>query len=160
MLYPRTLYLLRHAETVEAETGLADFDRALTEAGRTQCVQVAEQLADTTFDMILCSAAKRTVETVELALPGHKFMKLRQLYNASAPGILEIMAENVPSRARKVLLVAHNPGISDLTRQFIADAPHEVQGLHPASLAVFEVAGEWNALKPATSRLQSFFDSA
>lgn len=159
MLYPRTLYLLRHADAVETQAGLADTDRPLTEAGRAQCEQVKAQLAEVTFDMILCSTAKRTVETVELALPERKFMKLRQLYNASAPNLLAVMAENIPSRAQKVLVVAHNPALSDLTRQFIRDKHPGIKGLQPASIAIFEMAGEWNALSPAASNFQSLFDA-
>jgi phosphohistidine phosphatase SixA len=94
-----------------------------------------------------------------LALPDRKIMKLRQLYNSSAPNILAVMAENIPSRAQKVLVIAHNPGLSDLTRQFIANTHPEVQGLHPASIAVFEVAGEWNALKAQAVNLHSIFEA-
>jgi phosphohistidine phosphatase len=159
MLYPRTLYLLRHAEAVEAAPGLADLDRALTDAGRAHCAGIAAHLADIAFDTILCSAARRTVETAELALGDRKFQKLRQLYNAAAPNILAIIAEYVPSRATKVLVIAHNPGLSDLTRQF-AVGEADIKGLQPGSMSIFEIGAEWNKLKPQTGRFHSLVDAA
>ena len=68
----KTLFLLRHAKSSWSEPGLADFNRPLNERGRRAAPLIARYLAhcDLLPDLILCSAALRTRETLALMLPG------------------------------------------------------------------------------------------
>ena len=155
MIYSKTLYLLRHADAIESEHGAIDLERELTETGRAQCEHISATMKDISFDTILCSTARRTTQTAELALPEKKIQKLRQLYNASAANILAQIAENVPSRAKKILIIAHNPGLSDLTRQFSTVGHSSLHGLNPGDIAIIDVSGEWNDLNTTGCRFNT-----
>ena len=71
----RQLLLLRHAKAVIGEAGMEDFDRPLAERGRKAAGVMGRYLAehDLVPDLALCSPARRTRETWEIAareLPG------------------------------------------------------------------------------------------
>ena len=113
-----TLILLRHAKAEpEADSG-ADFDRALTEAGWTEARLIGRILNDAGFrpDLVLASAAVRTVETWEAAssaLPPAKAEALDSLYEAAPETILsEAVARG--AKAGVVAVVGHNPGVATL----------------------------------------------
>src|SRR5260221_10350568 len=66
----KRLILLRHAKAVPAESGIEDFDRTLMLIGMQDAGAMARYLgkSDYAVDLILCSAAARTVQTAELML--------------------------------------------------------------------------------------------
>ena len=66
----KRLFLLRHAKAVPAESGIEDFDRTLMLSGMQDAGAMARYLrkSDYAVDLILCSAAARTVQTAELML--------------------------------------------------------------------------------------------
>ena len=64
----KKLYLLRHADAVAIGPGKKDSDRALTDFGRKQAVEVAleAQLKKFSFDAILTSPYTRALETARI----------------------------------------------------------------------------------------------
>jgi len=75
--------------------------------------------------LLISSAAERTRATAmilarELQLAPSMVQFEARLYNASAE-LLEAVARDAASRCAEVMLVAHNPGISELARHLAGD---------------------------------------
>jgi len=115
----KTLYLLRHAKSDRSDPDAADFDRPLASRGRRDAPAVAAYMRDRDYrpDLILCSPAARTRETLELLQPvlGPKIpVKFdRKLYLAGAEGLLQSVRASA-DKVASVLLIGHNPGLERL----------------------------------------------
>ena len=115
------------------------------------------------FGMVLCSSARRTRETVELALPHGtpEVEVVSGLYLATPDEMLEIVQE-VASEVHDVLIVGHNPGTHDLAVSLAGKGPSSLLArLHEkfptgalASLAFH--GAEWSAVTPGKGRLERF----
>ena len=114
----RELILLRHAAALAAPVGASDFERPLSEPGRLEAAQAAQRLAGTAaIERILFSPARRTSETAqiiadELSLAPQALVAIPALYVATAAVIRASVAHN-HGGANVVLIVGHNPGISE-----------------------------------------------
>jgi phosphohistidine phosphatase SixA len=66
-----TLYLLRHAKSSWADPTLLDHERPLAPRGRRDAKRIATHLAQLGIEpeLVLCSTAARTRETLELVRP-------------------------------------------------------------------------------------------
>src|SRR6476661_6101124 len=90
-----TLYLLRHAKSSWADPTLPDHERPLAPRGRRDAKRIATHLARLGIEpeLVLCSSAQRTRETLELlrpALGATPTVRLEaKLYAASAETLLE-----------------------------------------------------------------------
>ena len=116
----RLLTLMRHAHAVAA-TGHDDHDRALDESGRRDAATVAGRTAvrDAAPALILCSDARRTVETAEivretLGLPADRLVQEARLYLASADTLIEVIDEQDALGVENLMVVGHNPGLERL----------------------------------------------
>jgi len=120
------LILMRHAQAAPAGLGAEDFRRALTPAGRRAAAQAARSLAgaDVRIERVLLSPARRTQETAaivarELKLAESLLQAVPELYAASLAVIRAVIGRE-HGGARSLLVVGHNPGISELARQLSA----------------------------------------
>src|SRR5437899_9106811 len=90
-----TLYLLRHAKSSWADRTLPDTERPLAPRGRRDAKRIAEHLAGLGIEpeLVLCSPAERTRETLELMPPalgaGSTVRLATELYAASSAELLE-----------------------------------------------------------------------
>lgn len=109
------LALVRHAKSDWGQPGLADHDRPLNERGQRDAPVMAERVAATGFRpaRILSSTALRARTTAAAfgAALGVEVELDEALYGAPA-GVL--LARATASGATSVMVVAHNPGMSDL----------------------------------------------
>lgn len=99
-----------------------DHSRVLDKRGRDEAVTLADFIRDKKiqFDLTLCSSAARTKETLELIYGNvpRAFQEIRfldSLYHASGQRILDHLQETNKSN---VLLVGHNPGLSEAINFF------------------------------------------
>jgi phosphohistidine phosphatase len=163
----KRLLLLRHAKSSWDHAGLDDFERPLAPRGVRAAGAMARFLAKHRLqpDLVLCSAARRTVETWN-RLAGalkHKATVLieRDLYLAEADSLLDRLRA-VPAEAATVLLIGHNPGMEDLARTLCgsgdAAALKRLKAKFPtAALAVIEFdAARWSDLAKRKGRLERF----
>ena len=78
-----------------------------------------------------------------------------KLYNASTGSLLEVIRGE--DDAQVVFLLAHNPGISLLALELGRGETRAEEllreGFATATLAVFEIRGEWPSLSPTSARL-------
>lgn len=131
----KRLYVLRHAKAVGyTET---DHERALAERGRQQVESMKNLLGDVHFDYAIVSDSERTKQTFDaLGIDVPADISSRA-YNASQ-NQLEELVRSAPADAGTVLLVAHNPGVSDL-----ASASGMSHSLGTCDLAILEFDGQW-----------------
>lgn len=123
----RQIILVRHAHAEWPAYRGADFDRPLTPQGLADATAAAAAIRDATHrpDVLLTSPAIRTMQTADviataLGLPASAITPVDTLYNAG-PAALETELRRALAVAGSVLLVAHNPGISELARQLTGD---------------------------------------
>lgn len=148
---PRMLLLLRHAEAATFEPGHGDIDRPLNDEGREQARQVGAWLAEagTPIDQVLCSAAARTRQTVELLDLSAPVEYTEDLYNAGSDAIREVLA-TVDDTANTVLVVGHAPGVPTLVHDLADQEATEPEMLHKlshgfatATLVGIAIEGTW-----------------
>lgn len=130
MVAARELVLMRHADAVPAAIGGQDFERELSRTGRDQARQAARRLAAEApaVERILYSPAQRTAATAqlvaaELVLPEAALVADRSLYAASPEAIRAAIA-GAHGGARVLLVVGHNPGISELAGELSGQLGH------------------------------------
>ncbi len=127
----RHLLLMRHAKSDWHDSSLADKDRPLNARGRATAPTVANWLVihDRLPDLVLCSSAIRTQQTLELMMEHWTALRSSipklllpcvhvedRLYLASDITILSIAidASCVDESARCVMVLGHNPGMEAL----------------------------------------------
>ena len=113
------LVLVRHAKSDWGDPGLPDHERPLNARGAANAPMMARRLADTgiTVDRIVSSTAVRARTTAAAfgAALGCEVELEPHLYDSSANTLLEAaVAAGTEARAHTIMLVAHNPGITDL----------------------------------------------
>ena len=126
----RTLYLVRHAKSSWDDPALSDHDRPLNERGLRDVATMGRRLAQRGVkpDLLLTSTATRALATAEhlakaLGLKRKHIVVNDRLYAAPASELLGVIAE-LGDKPRRVMLVAHNPGLSDLAHRFASDITH------------------------------------
>ena len=112
------LLLWRNAHARDALPGESDMDRPLTDKGRRQSEKIAhwlnQQMPDNT--LVLCSPAVRTVQTVQAL--GRPYQLCEQIRPDSSAQSL-ITASQWPDSPRPVLLVSHQPFLSQAVSQLL-----------------------------------------
>ena len=130
------LVIVRHAHA-NAQGPDGDFSRELSDRGHIQATQSAEFLRanDLNPDYAIVSAAVRTTQTFhDLGLTCPKEFTKRA-YNATAGTLLQLAAE-APDDAECIVVVAHNPGVTDLAMSLGYD-----DVMSPATVVVAEWIG-------------------
>jgi len=161
----RTLVLLRHAKA-ETPGELHDFDRRLTQKGEADADAAGSWLADERLhpDLVLCSPAARTRQTwhgVSIALAqaqeGGGVPEVRYengLYDGGRTEVFDLLRE-VPDTAQTVLVVGHNPTMSDVSLLLVPDAGADRDEivLKTAGMAVHRAEGSWSGTEPGSMPL-------
>lgn len=153
----KTLLLVRHAKSDWGDPGLDDHDRRLNPRGLRDAPRMGRHLAERGVrpDILLASTALRAATTARLIASelGVEVTDDGELYAASARTLLA-RASAMPDTAGTVMLVAHNPGISELARRF----DHSFGGMPTCAVAQFTFdIDHWDDL-PDASPTASRFD--
>ena len=158
------LLLLRHARAAPAEDGGSDKDRPLTPPGRRDATRLRRAMREFGLapDLVLVSAARRTLETLDVLEPWDDtplIEPMEDLYLAPAARLLDQLRD-VAETVRSVLLIGHNPGLHelalDLTDPRLSALPLVTrlrEGFPTAALAEYTIAGPWSRLDTACARL-------
>ena len=144
----RQLLLLRHAKSDWGDRSLSDHDRPLNLRGLHDAPRMAQWMEanDAVPDRILCSTAIRARETVDLMIEqwssSAKLDHFSELYLAAPQTIAKVIAHH-SADASRVMVVAHNPGIS-ATVDCLTGQPSEMP---TAALAIINAAcPTWDTL--------------
>jgi phosphohistidine phosphatase len=163
----RQLLLLRHAKAVLGGPGMTDIDRPLAERGQMAAARMGRWLAGHGFapDLVLCSPARRTRETWEIAaqeLPRTESRFLDELYDFGDGSALLKAIRKHGGKARRLLLVTHNPATQALALSLPSTGEKalllQMAEKYPtAGLAVMSFAGEdWSSTREGTAHLDHF----
>ena len=158
----KKLFVLRHAKSSWDDPDLDDHDRPLAPRGRRAAKVVAEHVHANELepDLVLCSSARRTRETLELVKPGGESVIDPELYGADADGVLDRI-RRVPERTGSVMVIGHNPAMQELVLDLahtsdptvIDEARHKFP---TGALATLTLECAWSELSSGSARLNSF----
>lgn len=163
----RTLYLLRHAKSSWADSGLDDHDRPLNARGLDACARLIPYIRQhgVAPDLVLCSTAERTRATLQgifSALP----VPLQVVYDPAlylgTPERIMALIRAVPASVQRLMVVGHNPGLEDLAALLAGDGPADllaqIGGKFPTgALAALDFGiDSWDALAAGGGRLRLF----
>ena len=177
----RQLILLRHAKSDRPD--VPDAERPLAKRGRRDAPRIGRWLHEHGYqpDVVVVSDAARTRQTWDLVAPelgGSPAVQFEpRAYAASALTML-YLAQELPARYRTALLIAHNPGLSELATSLAAPpesdpesdperdpesdperdsatdrGPRRAISLPTAAVAIFDFPGDWPSLTPGQACL-------
>jgi phosphohistidine phosphatase len=157
---PKQLILLRHAKSGWSDTGLGDFDRPLSKRGLLDASGMGKLLHDKGIcpDLIISSDAVRALTTAklvaqELAYPAEHIHTNHALYLAP-PDILLDAISNITSGYENVLLIAHNPGLTELANRL---SETHIDNLPTCGVFIVEtVLPDWDAFRTTTTSFREF----
>lgn len=157
----RTLVVVRHGKS-SWKTNEPDLKRPLSSRGTRDAVVVGQELAPIDFDVVLVSPATRAQQTWQSLRMGgahaHEVRTVDDLYHAWTADVLDLLRA-LPAAAERVLLIGHEPTLSDLVLTLAMSSPHTaaVEAKFPTSaIAVLTFAADWDDLGPGLAELAAF----
>jgi phosphohistidine phosphatase len=158
--------LLRHAKSSWDAPDLPDRLRPLAPRGVRAAGAMARHLraAAVAPDLVLCSPARRAVQTWEVVAPGvppDTAVEMDEaIYHADADELFARLRD-VRSRSRSVLLVGHNPGLQDLAVDLVGSGDVGLRDrlltkFPTGALATIDVPGDWHDLTWGAASLLAF----
>lgn len=122
----RQLYILRHAKSAWDTDAASDFERPLAKRGERDAPAMGAWMKETGRrpDHVVSSPAKRAKQTVIQVCRAMDIKKGEihwddRVYGADTEDLLAVLSD-VPSKAKSVLLVGHNPGLELLFSYLVA----------------------------------------
>lgn len=163
----RQLLLVRHAKSSWGDPTLADRDRPLAPRGVAALPKMREHLVrrGTSVDLVLCSPARRTLDTLEgvrPSLPQRAHVAVEdRLYGIDALHLLERL-RTLDDAVHAVMVVGHNPTLQTLgSRLAGTGGPAELTQLGTkfptGAIAGLTFDGPWSELGPDRARLDDLF---
>jgi len=157
----RRLTLVRHAKaSTEPRGGSRDFERPLAPRGEQDAARMGERLARAGVmpDRIVASTARRAAQTADavaraIGYPTRDIERNDAVYMASRRELVE-RVEATDASVRHLLLVGHNPGMSELWGWLTGDLRTELPTCGIARLELETPA--WDALFEGCARLIDF----
>jgi phosphohistidine phosphatase len=167
----KRLLLLRHAKAVPGGAKNGDHGRGLNDRGRSDAPRVGAEMQHRGYrpDVVLCSTAKRTVETWQRVVPeldGKPEVDFIDALYLAPSKVIANLVRAVAEPAGIVLVIGHNPGLEDCARS-LARTPHGdeerrrletmAEKFPTCALAVldFEVA-TWDEMEAGAGQLVDF----
>lgn len=153
----KRLTLVRHAQADDPVPDQSDWERPLTKRGLRDAEEMARRLKTQRLkpDLVLSSPAIRARQTAELfakhLLGADAADKLRfpdELYLADAKRLLSCI-HTLGGSATHLLIVAHNPGLTEFADQLAQERCVEAMPTCAIFTAKFSL-NDWNELLPAT----------
>lgn len=161
----KMLHLLRHAKS-SAKEDVEDHERPLSRRGRAAARQVGEHLPAKlgAVDLVLCSSARRTRETLDLVItefsPRPRIMIEDELYLASAASLAKRL-RRLAAGDTNILVIGHNPGLHELAVALADKGSPDFRALSSgkfptAACVSFRVPVDWSALGSSRHELVTY----
>jgi len=161
------LYIIRHAQA-DPVLKTSDFERKLTQKGKEEAQVMASALSTllpvaNSNTLILSSTAQRTIETSlyfaqAIDYPLANIQTQASLYEATYIEILQII-NNLDSKYDTVLLIGHNPGLSNLAQYISGNWNINMQTASIVSTTL-EEGFTWAMLSANTANFNNYFSPA
>ncbi|WP_410217744.1 SixA phosphatase family protein [Paracoccus sp. (in: a-proteobacteria)] len=159
----RRLILTRHAKSAWDDPTLDDHDRPLNDRGRRSALALGDWMASRGYEPeeVLCSSSTRTQETWEVIasapLEVRPLMRIESsLYQAGTERLLAVLRT---ATQPTVMMLAHNPGISEFAAMLPARAPMDPDfRRYPtaATLVVDFQVDSWSDIQPGQGSVMDF----
>jgi phosphohistidine phosphatase len=162
----KRLLVLRHAKSSWDDPGLDDHERPLAPRGRRAVEAIAAHLnaADIHPDLVLCSSARRTRETLDGIAVGGEHLIEPGLYSATCEEVLGRLRQ-LPDSVSCAMVVGHNPTVQMLVLRLTNhdgagfEDPHRdvlKRKFPTGALATMSFDSAWSELAPGRARLEEF----
>ena len=153
----RRLTLMRHADARWKDAAISDLERSLSRRGASAAELMARRLLELELipELVLVSPARRTQQTAEivareLALPPRRVLREDTLYLATCADLLALVQRTGP-RVGHLLVVGHNPGVSELMQHLLAHGKRGALGTAALCSIGFECEA-WTGISPEAVR--------
>ncbi|MGO9975143.1 MAG: SixA phosphatase family protein [Solirubrobacteraceae bacterium] len=135
----RRLYVLRHAKSSWENPAQDDHDRPLAPRGQRAVMALAAHIAasDIRPELVLCSSARRTIETLEGVGVAGEHRIDRRLYDLTCGELLEYLRQ-VPAGTGSVMVIGHNPTMQMLVLKLTGGTGPQVNGMAAQNLVDIE----------------------
>jgi len=148
----KTLLILRHAKSSWKHPGLADHDRPLNKRGQESAPRMGQLLyeEDLVPEVILCSTARRAVDTANLLAEACGFdgetIRSHTLYPGWPDDYLNLL-RSLTDEIEIAMVIGHNPGLEALLELLTDESEH----LPTAAIALIRLPiSRWSDLKDET----------
>ena len=152
----KTLYLMRHAESGWSGADLSDIDRTLNERGFRDAPEMGQRLKarGALPDIVLCSPAKRTMQTLEnMGLGVENVVFDKHIYEASTGKLLHII-QTLENQCGSAMLIGHNPSMAWLISQLSGT---RIDSMPTCAIATIGLAStHWGKAGSCAATLQDF----
>ncbi|MCW9057802.1 MAG: histidine phosphatase family protein [Gammaproteobacteria bacterium] len=156
----KRLTLIRHAKS-DWDNRLPDFERPLNARGEGDVPRMAARMLQyhERPDRLLSSPAVRALRTTTLlaqglGIPEQEIRTEKDLYNASARALLDCLRATTDDHIGHLVLVAHNPGITDLANQLTNS---RIDDLPTCAVLGAELEIEhWHEARPGCGRVRYY----
>ena len=156
----KTLHLIRHAKSSWKDPGLTDIERPLNGRGRRACGSMAQHIVEAgcDFEVVFCSPAQRAVETITRLAEALEEVEVepqldRRLYTFDSRALLQ-WCQTLPETFANVVLVGHNPAITELTNALCHTDLENVPTCGYVQIGVNDTS--WSELEPGDGILNRF----
>ena len=157
----KTLYLLRHAKSSWSFDELSDQERPLNDRGRDDAPLMGQALAKRQIcpELLVSSPAVRALSTAvlvarEMKYAHEKIVVEPGIYGADVEGLLTII-RNLPDAAVSVLLVGHNPTITETANEL---SPSSLNDMPTAAVVCLRFACDrWSEVSKSNGEFY-FYD--
>ena len=114
----KTLLIIRHAKSGWDDPSLSDFNRTLTERGKSDAVMMAKRIKNNSIkiDAFVSSPAKRAKKTAKIFMKEYEknekdLLLIPSLYEPSVADYYDAV-ESLDDKNDTVAIFSHNPGIT------------------------------------------------
>jgi phosphohistidine phosphatase len=157
------LFLMRHAHTEQSLEG-QDFERVLTDRGKTEADEVANFLKTYKVDKMIVSYVKRTVQTANIIQEKMLIPEIEivtELYNSNKETVLNLICNQ---EGKNILVVGHNPLIYTLALEIAENTNEKFEFLAHSSMPPARIIAidfpsiqRWNELKDNKGQIVEIF---
>ena len=151
------LILIRHAKSAWDTPELDDFARSLAPRGRAEARWVGETMRREgwTPDLVLCSPAARTRETLSLSGITAPVQFVQEIYDLMGADFVDLIRTK-GGAVRSLALVGHNNAM-DTTALALCSGRMDFGGFPTGAVVVLDfAAADWMALAEGTGQLVAF----
>lgn len=156
----KMLYLVRHAKSSWEFSGLTDRQRPLNKRGRRDAPLMGQRLAERAIrpELIVSSPAVRALTTAqtiarELSISPDDVVLDERIYGADPSELIEVLRD-IDDRYDCIMLVGHNPGLTDLVDRLTGE---DLANVPTCGIAMLSFAlKQWGEVGDAPAQLLDF----
>ncbi len=155
----KTVSFLRHAKSSWSDAFQPDIERPLAERGWHDAPRMGAWIAEnTSLDLAILSPARRAQETFFASKLEIPLKTDERLYPTQSGNVLRLL-NGLDESCRHILIVGHNPGISNSVRNFLTSFPDnpKLEDMPTCSCAILEFPNQnWHELNFSCASLKAF----